>query len=143
MKKLTPKQQRFVDEYAVDLNASAAATRAGYKDGSIGRHLITKSHVSVAISKRLDERSERTKITADTVIQQIQEDRKAAIEAGQLSVAMRANELLGRHLGMFNDKITLEHKRCVEEMTNEELELIARGCSQRVVEAPKLQIELD
>ena len=30
MAKLTPKQQTFVDEYLVDLNATQAAIRAGY-----------------------------------------------------------------------------------------------------------------
>lgn len=33
---LTPKQKRFVAEYLVDLNATAAAKRAGYKDPNIG-----------------------------------------------------------------------------------------------------------
>ena len=30
MAKLTPKQQRFVDEYLIDLNATQSAIRAGY-----------------------------------------------------------------------------------------------------------------
>ena len=29
--KLTPRQSRFVDEYLVDLNATQAAIRAGYR----------------------------------------------------------------------------------------------------------------
>lgn len=31
MAKLTAKQQKFVDEYLIDLNATQAAIRAGYK----------------------------------------------------------------------------------------------------------------
>ncbi|MDP7241770.1 MAG: terminase small subunit [Rhodospirillales bacterium] len=37
--KLSPKQQRFVDEYLIDLNATQAAIRAGYSNnnGWLGR----------------------------------------------------------------------------------------------------------
>lgn len=32
VKRLTPRQQRFVDEYLIDLNATQAAIRAGYSE---------------------------------------------------------------------------------------------------------------
>lgn len=35
--KLTEKQKRFCEEYLIDLNATQAATRAGYKNAEIGR----------------------------------------------------------------------------------------------------------
>lgn len=70
MAKLTPKQQRFVDEYLIDLNATAAAERAGYKDSNIGRQLITKNNVSEAIEKRKADRSARTEITQDRVLRE-------------------------------------------------------------------------
>jgi phage terminase small subunit len=65
---LSPKQQRFVEEYLIDLNATAAAARAGYKDSSKGRQLVTKSHVSEAIAAAKEKRSLRTQITADRVL---------------------------------------------------------------------------
>lgn len=65
---LTPKQERFVQEYLVDLNATAAAKRAGYKDPNIGRQLITKNNVSAAIQKAVQNRNRRTEITQDMVI---------------------------------------------------------------------------
>ncbi|HCJ1779256.1 TPA: terminase small subunit, partial [Salmonella enterica] len=34
---LTPQQKRFVAEYLIDQNATAAADRAGYSDASYGR----------------------------------------------------------------------------------------------------------
>ncbi len=34
----TPKQQRFVDEYLVDLNATQAAIRAGYSERTARSH---------------------------------------------------------------------------------------------------------
>ena len=56
-KKLTPKQQKFVDEYLIDLNATQAAIRAGYSAktaGWIGQKLVAKSHISESIRKRRD-----------------------------------------------------------------------------------------
>ena len=50
---LTPKQQRFVDEYLIDLNATQAAIRAGYSPKSadkIGPKLVGKSSISEAIA---------------------------------------------------------------------------------------------
>lgn len=67
---LTPKQKRFVEEYLVDLNATAAAKRAGYKDPNIGRQLITKNNVSDAIQKAIADRQERTEITQDMVLRE-------------------------------------------------------------------------
>ena len=49
MSKLAPKQARFVEEYLIDLNATQAAIRAGYKNGEIGRQIITKNNVLEAI----------------------------------------------------------------------------------------------
>ena len=73
-KTLTAKQARFVEEYLVDLNASAAARRAGYSQKTaewIGPQLLTKSHVQEYLQSAQRERSARTGITADRVIAEI------------------------------------------------------------------------
>lgn len=67
---LTDKQRRFVDEYLVDLNATQAAKRAGYKDPNIGRQLITKNNVAEEIRKRKKELSEKTGITQEMVLRE-------------------------------------------------------------------------
>ena len=72
--KLTPKQERFVQEYLVDLNATAAAKRAGYSAKNadkIGSELLGKTRVSEAIQKAIQERSQRTEITQDMVIAEL------------------------------------------------------------------------
>lgn len=102
----TEKQKRFVKEYLVDLNATAAARRAGYKDPNIGRQLITKNNVSEAIQRAIADRNERTEITQDYVIEKLKEiaDAQASdAQDSELKVAnkIRALELLGRHLGVF------------------------------------------
>lgn len=66
---LTPKQQRFVDEYIVDLNASAAAKRAGYaQPHSQGSRLLENVEVQAAVTAAAAERAARTRIEADRVL---------------------------------------------------------------------------
>lgn len=68
---LPPKQQRFVLEYIVDLNATQAAIRAGYSARTAeqqGPRLLGNVGVSAAIAAALEQRSKRTEITADRVL---------------------------------------------------------------------------
>jgi phage terminase small subunit len=74
MAKLTPKQQRFVEEYLIDLNATQAAIRAGYSKKTarkIGQENLTKPDIQKAIKEAMDERSKRTEVTADRVVQEL------------------------------------------------------------------------
>lgn len=71
MKALTSKQEGFVAEYLVDLNATAAAGRAGYKDPNIGPQLLQKTPVAAAIQEAMNRRAERTQINADRVLSEI------------------------------------------------------------------------
>lgn len=140
--KLTAKQKKFVDEYLIDLNATQAAARAGYKDPNIGRQLITKNNVSDYIQKRQSIREQRTEITQDKVLKELANiafangtDYAKVIKQGQCSIVgivptdqltteqksavacikqtqagveiklndkLKALELIGKHLGMFD-----------------------------------------
>ena len=58
MKKLTPKQQRFVEEYCVDFNGTQAAIRAGYSKNTAteqASRLLRNVNIQAAIKERLDE----------------------------------------------------------------------------------------
>lgn len=71
---LNLKQQRFVEEYLFDLNATQAAVRAGYSPKTayrIGANLVQKSSVQEAIRAAQVERSKRTQITADEVLKEL------------------------------------------------------------------------
>lgn len=68
---MTPKQARFVSEYLIDLNATAAAKRAGYKNPEIGRQIITKNNVAAAIASAIKKREKKTEITAERVIKEL------------------------------------------------------------------------
>ncbi len=69
---MTPKQQRFVDEYLIDLNATQAAIRAGYSKRtaySTGQENLKKPEIESAIQERIQERQKRTEITQDKVLE--------------------------------------------------------------------------
>jgi phage terminase small subunit len=73
-KKLTAKQQRFVDEYLVDLNATQAAIRAGYSAkaaASIGEENLRKPEIQAAIQQRMRAIQERTEVTAEKVVREL------------------------------------------------------------------------
>ena len=127
---VTPRSIDFVDEYLVDLNATQAAIRAGYSEKtaySIGQRLLKNVEVQKMIANRMEERSKRTEITQDRVltdIELIKQDamRKASDKNGNEAMinhtsALKACELQGRHLQMWNDKVALT----IETTTDEEL----------------------
>lgn len=71
---LTPRQARFVEEYLIDLNATQAAIRAGYAEDSAsveGSRLLANAKVAGAVTAARAAQSERTKITADKVLQEL------------------------------------------------------------------------
>lgn len=71
---LAPKEARFVEEYLVDLNAGAAAVRAGYSAKhkyATGWDLLRKPEIQAAIQSAQKERSHRTGITQDRVLREI------------------------------------------------------------------------
>jgi len=76
MANLTPKQQRFVEEYLIDLNATQAAIRSGYSEKTarqIGEQNLSKLDIQKAIQDALKERSERVQIDADYVLKRLVE----------------------------------------------------------------------
>ena len=88
---MNKRQARFVAEYLVDLNATAAARRAGYKgtDGSlrtIASRLLTKVDVQEAVAKGMKEREERTQITKDSVLKRIDQVANRCMEVERVMV---------------------------------------------------------
>lgn len=123
--KLTRRQLRFVEEYLLDLNGTQAAIRAGYSPASAmvqASENLTKPKIQAALQTGLKARAERNAITQDWVIQHLRENVERAMQTHpvldkegeptgdyiyQGNVANRALELLGKHLGMFQDVAVL------------------------------------
>lgn len=104
--KLAGKQERFVAEYLVDLNASAAARRAGYKQGHVqGPRLLGRPAIAAAITLAQSERARRARVTADWIIDRLRVEALATGRGNSQAGRVKALELLGRHLGMFRDKL--------------------------------------
>ena len=119
---LSPKRQRFVDEYLIDLNATQAAIRAGYSEKTAqeqSARLLSNVMVRAAIEDGQTKRAERVKVDQNYVITNLLEIvercmQRAAItdsageETGVWKFDARgatgAIKLLGEHLGMFNQK---------------------------------------
>lgn len=75
VEKLTPRQQRFVDEYLIDLNATQAALRAGYstKGATVrGSELLANRKVQERLQDAMRARQERTELNQDWVLKQWQ-----------------------------------------------------------------------
>ncbi|SEF31373.1 terminase small subunit [Variovorax sp. NFACC27] len=71
---LTKKQQRFVNEYLIDLNGKQAAIRAGYtvrRAEVTASELIANRKVSEAIAQKMVVREKRTEITQDRVLKEL------------------------------------------------------------------------
>jgi phage terminase small subunit len=74
---VTPKQERFVAEYLVDLNATQAAIRAGYSEktaSSIGEENLRKPEIAAAVAEKTQQQLAKADVTAQMV-----KDRLAAL----------------------------------------------------------------
>lgn len=71
---LTDKQQRFINEYLIDLNATQAAIRAGYSRKTaqmIGSENLSKPIIAEAIDIAMKAKRERNAVTADRVLAEL------------------------------------------------------------------------
>ncbi len=73
-KRLTDRQRRFVEEYPVDCNATAAAIRAGYGPkcaGAVGSRLKGKPEVRAALAQAFREKREAAGVDRDRIVAEL------------------------------------------------------------------------
>ncbi len=73
-RKLAPKEDLFVAEYLISLNASDAYRKSGYKGkavSALASQLLAKPSIQAAVAKAQAERMARTKISAADVLREI------------------------------------------------------------------------
>lgn len=79
---MTPKQQRFVEEYLIDLNATQAAIRAGYAESGArteGARLLANADITDAIATLKAERSEKVGIDAAWLLKRLADEAVADV----------------------------------------------------------------
>jgi phage terminase small subunit len=129
-KKLTPKQKAFAREYVKDNNGKEAAIRAGYDEKYAKQQAyenLTKPYLKEVIQEKQAVLAEKAQVSAEFVInnfleilnfnKQIEEFtqndgenvrvKKKMIDA---QAALKASELLGKHLGLFVEKLQVTGK---------------------------------
>lgn len=131
---LTDKQQAFVNEYLIDLNATQAAIRAGYSPKTAqeqSSRLLSNVMVAKAIEEAKKAREARTEVTQDWVIHEMVEQYKAAnqripkVSFGgdqvtdengnpvfvpvDMAAASKALDMLAKHTGAYEKDNKREH----------------------------------
>lgn len=128
MRKLTDKQEMFVREYLCDLNATQAAIRAGYSSKTaeaIGYENLRKPQINARIEELKTARHKKLELDAQWVLDKLTEVVSKSLQEKEVEKwdyaekkllgtgeyvydsqgANKALELIGKHLGMFKDKI--------------------------------------
>lgn len=125
---LNEKQQRFADEYLIDLNATRAAIRAGYSEKtaySQGERLLRHAEVKSYIKEKMDERKEDTIASADEVMRYLTavirgQSRSHVLARNDLGAEyilekppdekerLKAAELMGKRHQLFTDKVKVD-----------------------------------
>jgi phage terminase small subunit len=129
---LSDKQIRFCEEYLIDLNATQAAIRAGYSEKTArqtGAENLTKPDIQAKISDMRTKISEKLELDAQWVLQRLKDISDRCVQAEPVMIrnadgemvesgeykfdsagANKATELIGKHLGMFGDKLDVTSK---------------------------------
>lgn len=142
--KINAKQKLFAEEYLIDLNATAAYKRAGYKGQghsaeAAAQQLLRNIEVAKYIQSAMDKRAESIQITSkyvlETIVETIERCKQAkpvmrsngdlvmvedangnlaAAYAFDSSAVLKGAELLGKHLKLFTDKTEVTGNVTVE-----------------------------
>ena len=113
MDNLTNKQQRFIDEYLIDLNATQASIRAGYSEDTaavIGYENLTKPHIQKAIQEAQEASAERSKVTVDEITNMHRSAYKVAKENKQANAMTTAANNLAKLHGLIINKEEITNK---------------------------------
>nr|DAE50951.1 MAG TPA: Terminase small subunit [Caudoviricetes sp.] len=138
---MTERQEIFCNEYVVDYNGTQAAMRAGYSDKGARQtavKLLSNASVLARVRELQHEKVERLAVSADFVVLRLMDtlekcmqaqpvmvwdpDQGRKVESGEYVFdskgALRALELLGKHLGMFEDRLKVNGKLDTGQLDN-------------------------
>ena len=104
---MSPKQQRFAEEYVIDHNATQAAIRAGYSPKtaySQGQRLLKNVEVAEAVRAKEVRLSRKIEVTVAFLTEELEEARVLAMENGQASAAVQATMGKAKLHGLLVDR---------------------------------------
>jgi phage terminase small subunit len=111
---LTKLQQAFVRAYMETGDATEAVRKAGYSADRAqitGCELVKNVEIQREIGRLMNARLAKVSLTSDDVVAELQAISTMAKTAGsghwQAQARLKAAELLGKHLGMWKDKVEI------------------------------------
>ena len=150
---LTDKQERFCQEYLIDLNGTQAAIRAGYSNSSAGQiaeQNLKKLEIQERIKFLQQQIALRLEITQDWVLKRfrdisdrcmtaepvmVKDGEGGWIESGEYqfdsSGANKATESIAKHLGFFEKDNKKEVINLNADLSKKEIEEISKGLNEK------------
>lgn len=104
MPKLRGKEERFCLEYVIDYNGTQAAIRAGYKEEDAANRayrLTRKAEIAARVRELEKELADRLGLSQEQVVLQLKKQYDECQAEKDHKNALKALELMGKHLGMF------------------------------------------
>lgn len=136
-REFTPKQELFIREYLVDMNATRAYLRAGYKVSekvarTNGPRMLDNAGISTAINNALGRRLSKLDINNDTVLQEI-----AKMAFGNMLDYIKVQADGTAYVDL--SKLTREQAAAIQELSFEEL---MEGCGEDARPIKKVKFKL-
>ena len=104
MPALRGKEERFCQEYVIDYNGTKAAIRAGYNPGDAANRayrLMKKAEIAARVRELEKELADRLALSQEQVVLQLKKQYDECQAEKDHKNALKALELMGKHLGMF------------------------------------------
>lgn len=110
------RHEKFCQEYIANpkLRISEAGLAAGYEKRQNAWDVFKRQDVQDRIAYLNLERMADLRVDQYMVIKNLRDVAEQAMAEGEYSAANKANELLGKHMNMFNKKVELKHSGSVD-----------------------------
>jgi len=121
-KRLTPQQQKFLDNYIhKDMTQTAAARAAGYKNPNVSAvQLLNHPRVKERMEEMRQELESKYGVTITKSVRDMQRLRDEAWEAGNFGAAIKAEELRLKVTGLMVARSHVTHEH-VDNMSREQI----------------------
>lgn len=150
---LTDKQERFCQEYLIDLNGTQAAIRAGYSEDTakvIASENLTKPYIKKRIKVLQEQIALRLEISQDWVLKRfkdisdrcmtaepvmVRDENGNIVESGEYkfdsSGANKATEAIAKHLGFFEKDNKKEVITKSADLTDDDIKKLKKGLDEK------------